>query len=404
MALLFNNLTKRERNALISLILCVFIPSYNYYINEIFMLNLGMGSISGISYIVLLAVGIYSYTYLSRINVKLVALIFLVLAGMFVSYLIYPGIKGAFIDKDFNPLTSALLFLPLIAFPLMILTNFLKNHLTLLYNYIRLPSLALIALAIIDYYWTVIINGHYFDVQYMSFSYYMLPATCLSFSYGLINRKWLDIIAAIAGLLVILIVGSRGCFVCGIIYIFMACVKRYSLSLVKTLKFLAVLVAVVIALSYTFASFSERVLSFMDEHGATSRTLMKINDGTFEESGSRETIYMMMKDAISENPFGYGLMGDRYILSHHGNQGYCHSIIYEFLVDYGVVVGPFLLVLLICFLSIKLKNCIKLDLYYILAFFAVAGLVKLFFTGSYLDESYFWGLMGVLMNNNRKNG
>lgn len=363
------------------------------------MLNFGRGSISAVSYVFLAGVGLYSYKYFSRISGKVIALIGLVLAGMFVSYLIYPGIREAFIDKSYNPLTSTLLYLPLIAFPMMILTNYLGNRLSHLFDFVRVPSMILIALAIFDYYWTVIINGHYFDVQYMPFSYNMLPATCLSFSYGLINRKWLDTVAAIAGLLVILIVGSRGCFVCGIIFIAMVCIKRYSLSLGKILGFFAVLAAVVIALSYTFTSFSDSVVSFMDEHGATSRTLMMINDGTVEESNSRDNIYKMMTNAISDNPLGYGLMGDRYILFQHGNQGYCHSVIYEFLVDYGIILGPILLVLLVRILFIKLKKYIKLDIYYILALFAVVGFVKLFFSGSYLGESYFWGMIGLLISN-----
>ena len=397
-------ISKRDRYAFYSLLMCIFIPSYNYYLNEIFQLDLGRGSISGFSYVLLAIIGLYSYTFAPHVNKKLVVLMGSVLLGMFVSYLLYPGIKGAFLDKDYNPLTSALLFLPLIAFPMMVLTNYLKDRLTLILDYARVPSLALITLAIIDYYWTVIVNGHFFDVQYMSFSYFMLPATCLSFVYGLERGKTLDIIAAIAGFLVILVVGSRGCFVCGMVFIAMACIKRYSLSFGKMLGFIAVLVTIVIAISYTFTSFSDNMISFMDEHGASSRTLMKINDGSFEESDSRGKIYKMMADAISENPLGYGLMGDRFILSQHGNQGYCHSLFYEFLVDYGVILGPVLLLLLTGTLFIRLKKCIKNDYYYILAFFTVAGFVKLFFSGSYLDESYFWGLLGVIMKNSRQYG
>lgn len=394
-------ITKQEKYALISLTLCIFIPSYNYYINEIFMLNLGRGSISAVSYLFLAIVGLYSYKYLSHICVKLVALMGLVLAGMFVSYIIYPGIREAFIAKDYNPLTSALLSLPLISFPMMIFTNYLKNHLTILFDYVRDPSLSLITLAIIDYYWTVIVNGHYFDVQYMSFSYFMLPACCLSFGYGLARKKIIDISVAMAGLLVILVVGSRGCFVCGVIFIVMACVKRYALSLGKMFGLFSVLVVLFMALPYVFTSFSDNVQTYMDDHGATSRTLMMINDGTFEESNSRGNIYKIMTDAISVNPFGYGLMGDRYILSQHGNQGYCHSIVYEFLIDYGLFVGPFLLLLLVASLFIKLKKVIKIDFYYILALFAITGFVKLFFSGSYLVESYFWGLLGILFSNKK---
>ena len=96
-------LTKRMKVALISLILCIFIPSYNYILNEILQFDLGLGSISNLSYIMLAIMGLYAYTYLSKISKGLVVLMALLLMALFISYLLYPDIKEAFISDDYNP-------------------------------------------------------------------------------------------------------------------------------------------------------------------------------------------------------------------------------------------------------------------------------------------------------------
>ncbi len=396
MELSYNIPTKREKYALISLILCIFIPSYNYYINDIIQLNLGMGSVSALFYLFLAAVGLYSYTFLSRINKKLLVIMFLVMLALFTSYLVYPEIKDAFISKDYNPLTSILLFIPLMGFPMMVYTNYLNRNIYYIVDYIRYPSLLLIILSIIDYYWTVFVNDHFFEINYMSFSYFMLPGVCCSFYYGVTKGKILDIILSIIGLIVILVTGSRWCFLCGVVFLALTSFQRYTISAGKVLLYFLSIVAIFLILSHFFASFSDSVMSYMDEHGASSRTLLKISDGSFEESSSREAIYSLMLEAIDIQPFGYGLMGDRFILHQHGNQGYAHSIIYEFLIDYGIILGSVFLVILVVSLFLKFKQFFKSDILYIYAAFFVLGFVKLFVSGSYLGETYFWGLIGML--------
>lgn len=389
-------LTKRMKVAIVSLLFCIFIPSYNYILNEILQFDLGMGSISPLSYIILAIVGLYSYAYLTKINKGLIVIMAIVLAALFISYLLYPEIKDSFISKDYNPLTSILLYVPLMGFPMMIYSNYLNKNIYIISEYIRIPSLLLIALAIIDYYWTVLVNGHYFDVNYMSFSYAMLPGVCFSFYYGISKGKVIDTIFSIVGLIVILVVGSRGCFLCGVFFLTIASIKRFSISFGKLLLFITSLIGLIIIIAHFLPSFSDNVMAYMDEHGASSRTLLKISDGSIEESSTRDEIHTIMLTAVGEQPIGYGPMGDRYILNKHGNQGYAHSIIYEFLVDYGIFLGPILLLVLFVSILFKLKYYYKSDVYYCLTALLAMGLIKLFVSGSYLEESFFWGLIGLL--------
>ena len=397
------SLSKRVRIALCFIVMCIFIPSYNYYINEIVQIDLGMPSLSPLFYFLLIIIGLYSFTYLPRVNSKLLLLIVAVLSGLLISYVLYPGIGRYILSQDFNPLTSVLLFLSLMGFPLMIYTNYLSKHLYTLIDLARYPSLLLIVIAIIDYYWTVLINGNYFSVNYMSFSYYMLPAVCLSFIYGIRYRKILDISIAAMGLIVILIVGSRGCFVCGLIFLVIISIKKYTQSIGRFIIFLIALLFVILVIFLVFDSFSENVSTYMDNHGATSRTLLLMEKGTVGESDTREAIYKWMLDAVEEQPWGFGLMGDRYIVSQHGTQGYAHSLFYEFLVDYGLFFGPLLLLLLSAKLFFKFKSDFQKDDYYVLAAFLTLGYIKLFFSGSYLGEPFFWGLIGIVINNKNSN-
>ncbi len=389
--------------ALVFFLLCFFLPSYNYYLNHILQYDLGMESISAFSYITLAIVGIYAYTYLLKINSKLIALMAIVFVALFISYLRYPEIKEAFISEDYNPLTSILLFVPLMGFPMMIYSNYLGKSIIHYDNYIRFPSVVLIILAIIDYYWTVLVNGHYFEVNYMSFSYYMLPAVCFSFYYGISKGKIIDSIISFVGLIFIFVTGARGSFLCGVIFFAMSSLKRYSISIGKFLVYSISIIALFLAVFYFLPSFSEKVMSYMDGYGATSRTLIKISEGTLDESDTRNALYNIMSDAIRKHPLGYGPMGDRYILYRHDNQGYAHSIIYEFLIDYGVFLGPVLLVVLLLSVFFRLKIHFKQDMFYVYALFLAIGLIKLFFSESYLEELYFWGLVGLLFTNKDTN-
>lgn len=389
-------ITKRMKVALVFLVLCIFIPSYNYYVNDIIQYNLGMGSVSALSYMILAIIGLYAYSYITKINKWLTVLMVVIVIYLIISYLVYPEIKEAFISKDYNPLTSVLLFIPLMGFPMMVYTNYLNKKIYYIVELCRIPSLGLIVLAIIDYYWTVLVNGHYFDVNYMAFSYYMLPAVCFSFCYGIQKRNLIDIIGSVIGLMVIFVVGSRGCFLCGIIFFAIVSIKRYSFSVGKILIYLVSIVVMFFLASYFLPSFSDKVMFYMEEHGASSRTLLKISDGTLDESDSRISIYKIMLKSIEEQPLGYGPMGDRYILNQHGNQGYAHSIIYEFLVDYGIFIGPVLLIVFTVSLFMKYKFYYKNDVYYVYAVFMTIGVIKLFFTSSYLGEPFFWGLVGML--------
>lgn len=388
-------LTKRMKVAIVSLILCIFIPSYNYILNEILQFDLGMGSISPLSYIILAIVGLYSYAYLTKTSKGLIVIMAIVLTALFISYLRYPEIQDAFISKDYNPLTSILLYVPLMGFPMMIYSNYLNKNIYIISEYIRIPSLLLIALAIIDYYWTVLVNGHFFDVNYMSFSYAMLPGVCFSFYYGISKGKIIDTIFSIVGLIVILVVGSRGCFLCGVFFLTIASIKQFSISFGKLVIFITSLIVLII-IAHFLPSLSDNVMTYMDEHGASSRTLLKISDGSIEESDTRDAIYTIMLTAVDEQPIGYGPMGDRYILNKHGNQGYAHSIIYEFLVDYGIILGPILLFVLFVSILFKLKYYFKSEVYYYFTAFLAMGLIKLFVSGSYLEESFFWAVLGLL--------
>ena len=401
MELSYNITKKRMKLALFSLILCIFIPSYNYYINEIIQLNLGMGSVSAFFYIILAVIGLYSYSLLTQINPMIIIIMLVVCSGLFISYLLYPGIKDLFLSKDFNPLTSAFLFLPLMGFPMMVYTNYLSDRLSLINDYIRIPSLGLVILACIDYYWTVLINGQFFEVNYMSFSYFMLPGVCFSFSYGLIKGKIIDVIFAVLGLLVIFVTGSRGCFLCGFVFIILVCFKRYSVSIAKLFLLIIISISLVSLGSIIFPSVSDDVMSYMKEHDANSRTLSKISDGTLGESYGRNNVYKLMKQSIEEQPLGYGLMGDRYILYKHGNPGYAHSLYYEFLIDYGVVFGALLLLFVIISVILHLKRHFKHDIYYVYVLFLITGVLKLFMSGSYLEEPFFWGTLGILINSKR---
>ena len=391
-------LTQKETIALYCLIALLTIPPVNALLNDILQLGLNRGSISPISYGFMGVVGLYSYRYLRNIRPVLIVMMIITILLSLLSYLLYPNIREVFITDDFNPLTSALIFLPLYAFPTLICSYYCTPFIEIFLQKIRWISLAWIALGIFDYVF-VVLNGHYFEVNYMTFSYNLLPAVCFSGAIGFKEKKIVDIIASFSGLLFILIGGSRGCFGCGVFFYCLLFFKLYGINIKKLVLF-ALLLLVVISLIFHFSStFIDSVSDILEEHGATSRTLLKITEGTVGESDSRAGIYIVMRNAIWNNPIGYGLFGDRYIMKCNGyGIGYAHSIIWESLVDFGPFLGSIFLVAFFLKLYKSIKKTMALPCYEVLIAFVSLGVIKLFMSGSFLEEFFFFATVGLIFN------
>ena len=210
------NISKSDKYALIGLMTLLFAPPINLLVNDIIQLRFGYGSISSIVYASIALAGLFSYRYIKHVGGNAKKYMVLVYLLSLISFIVYPQISDVFIKEDFNPLTSALLFFLLYAFPTLIYSYYCAPFIESMLHYGWIYLLWII-IGFMDYF-LVVMGGHYFEVNYMSFSYSLLPAICFAGAIGFQDKRPLYIFACISGLVLILVGGSRGCFLCGVCF------------------------------------------------------------------------------------------------------------------------------------------------------------------------------------------
>ena len=192
-----------------------------------------------------------------------------------------------------------------------------------------------------------------------------------------------------ASLILLFVVCSIGASLSAIIYVCLLFITKFSGGEKKK----AILIGLsCVTLAFLLSdSLADKITLMLDSGEMYSRNLSLLEGNAFLGHDSRIEIQKSIYQGISENPFGYGLLGDRIIMqSQHFHGVYAHNILLEFMADFGIIVGP-LLVLIILFklaLSVKQPNCTQRDLLFLMI---PAGFIKLWFSGSYLvcPEFYF---------------
>lgn len=140
------------------------------------------------------------------------------------------------------------------------------------------------------------------------------------------------------------------------------------------------------------------MLNYLGAMGIDSRTIYLLVNGEIGSSSGRDDIYTIMNMKISESPFiGYGVFGDRAFL----DGSYCHSIIYELLIDFGL----FLPILFLLISLIYIYDLIsKIDSFSrdIIVLFCFASLLPLIASNSYLIDFRLFLFLGILFYYKKK--
>ncbi len=227
--------------------------------------------------------------------------------------------------------------------------------------------------------------------------YFSIDKYSLSFSYACLfpmlvlynQKRLLSIIISVIIFFEVVAFGSRGAAVFFVLYVLINLYKQNSKKIA-----LALFGVVFILIVFPF------FLQYIDKLDISSRSVNLMMEGDFWESVGRDTIYDNALNIIRNNPItGIGLYGDRVVLG-----TYCHNIVLEVLVDFGLFIGT---TILICFSLILIKALLvsKFDAHNIAVVLLFSGLMPHIFSGSYLQEPYFAILMGycVWLINNKHN-
>ena len=222
----------------------------------------------------------------------------------------------------------------------------------------------------------------------MLFSYQLLPHVLMVIWQTLKKPKYWNIALSLLGVFLHLSLGTRGPVVCLAVFIvfylfFVKLKTSKSVGIIVTLLSVAVItylqpIVYMLNMLIMRAGLSTRIFDFMENEA--------INDQT-----GRDVIRDRLIRAMDSAPaFGYGLAGDRRL----GNGEYAHNLILELIVSFGWIIGTILIVaifLVVVRAFMNTKNEIEKGFVLLLA---CLGIVKLMISGSFLDEIYFFMLLG----------
>lgn len=225
----------------------------------------------------------------------------------------------------------------------------------------------------------------------MSLGYKMLLPAILFFYYYLIEKNFLYLVCSLLTTFIILVLGSRGPVACfGFFVIFSTLIKKKDTKE----KIKVVLFVLFVACSFFFLNdIADFFISFFEKNGINARSLKYLKGGAFfsNESGRDVLRHIGFIGFMDNFYFGMGLFGDRLL----NNGMYIHNFALEILIQFGFIVGSFLLVVFFSFLALRLiKSSNRLYLLALLSF----GFIHLFLSASYLQDPAFYIFMGAFFN------
>lgn len=395
-------------------VMMIIIPSFNFYLNNI-LLVLGKGSLVILIYGVLLLLMLYGIYIGSKYHLikKSAVVISAVLAFMaFFSYLMYgDAIGDRLIRPDFHILYSELLYLIIFALPALLVASAARDWDLVVDKLIKIAPL-IVAMAFYSWYLVGFRTWGDDSMNYMTLSYHVLTAGCICLAVSFTGVKPVYWIATLAFLFIMIGSGCRGALVCVFLFIVLLLIRQISVCPhSKTSRFIKIgFILLMVSLPTLYMTVFSNVANIFEQIGINSRVIESLQDNEFLSSNSRDNIRNAVLKGISDNPFGYGLYGDRYVTIKYYEKGseYAHNILFEFLADYGVFLGPIILLVIIylCYKCFHIYKGTNTGLALLLL--VPDGFFKLFFSNSYLTDFLFFVFIGFLLSLNKnifiKNG
>lgn len=215
--------------------------------------------------------------------------------------------------------------------------------------------------------------------EYMTFSYNLLLPTTFVLLLCIKEFKIYRGAVAFLGISLIFVAGSRGALLGAVmsplIYVF------FFGKLNKKVKcrITILLIALLIVVFFFYEPILQIASSKLTGIGLESRTLEMLLNSSITDDSSRGKI--LQNTMLHVNLLGHGLWGDRVIL----NGQYPHNVIAEILIDYGLMLGSVILILIT---KILFRGFIYADTFksVILCSLFSTGIIRLLLSGSFLGQ------------------
>lgn len=223
----------------------------------------------------------------------------------------------------------------------------------------------------------------------MSASYDILPHVLMVSWSALEEMKPWKLLVMVLGVFLMLSFGTRGPLVCVFVFVaiyllFIHKSKRRNLLRVLTLIVVAVLI-------YFLDDIMLAIQGALIYFGMSTRITDKFFGGGMEDTSGRDDIARDLVDIMTNDDrfFGHGLLGSyKYVGT------YPHNIVVEFLFSFGIVIGIILLCVLAFFLIRSYLSCRTESEKVFFFLLLMPGILKLCLSGTFLDEKFFFFLLG----------
>lgn len=252
-------------------------------------------------------------------------------------------------------------------------------------------------------YATIIVLTSQIGTAYMGFSYAILVFILFALYDGLFRRNKVALLFGVVGTVVNILGGTRGSILCiaTFLLLFLLFSKRYKI----------VLFALILGISF-FVCYDKILTLFMElanTIGINSRiidALSGLNMNSIAYTNGRTSITDVSVELIKSNPLGYGFLGERAQLNNaiywFKTNGYAHNIFLELILQFGVVFGTVIIILMICKIIRFLMHFDYRKKNMALAIVFLCYCVNLFVSRSYTTTFEFWAFWGILSDLKRK--
>lgn len=232
----------------------------------------------------------------------------------------------------------------------------------------------------------------------MEFGYSMLFPALLFMYFYLRDKRLRYLVISLVGLVEIILYGGRGpilaylCFVA--LYVVFVWMRSNDIRY-KALKIIGILLVVLLAYIF-FDDLLGIIVNVLEKAGIQSRVLTLLLKGEATADNGRNLLYVSAWEKITDHSLwsGYGPLSDMFYLDGY----YVHNIILELMLDFGMLPGLCLFIVLILGLIRTLLKCIDEEAIAILLIFVSCGFVKLFISSSFWTETSFWMMLALMIN------
>lgn len=215
-----------------------------------------------------------------------------------------------------------------------------------------------------------------------------LPHALVVIWYMLKKFNVINLALTIISVVLLLTFSNRGSILCILLFI-----AVYFFFLTPNKKNVSTRILVLLMAGVVYLFFNQIVLYLFDIFeglGLSTAFFDRMINEELSDSNGRDNIYnALYSRIINKGVFGSGMGFDRFLLG-----TYAHNFVLELLLDFGLIVGGSLV---ICFFALVFRSFLKASTLDEKAFIAILcgrGMIHLLFSGSYIEEGYFFLLIG----------